>query len=300
MVSIFVKLNFKHFLLYKISLGSTSISNGNGSGPPQRFIYLSLSTYFHCWSRKWLLTPVFLPGKFCGQRSLAGYSPWNCNRVRHNFREGNGTPLQYSCLENPKDRGAWWAAVHGVSKSQTRLSDFTFTFHFHALEKEMATHSSVCAWRIPGMGEPGGLPSMGSHRVGHDRSDLAEILWLCYKIHYEKNIQYLNVWLHCMSRSIQVSPSNSGFESFPSFSGMHWLSTVIISSKLKIWKCDPAILLTFVPTLTFLLALLMMIQRGTELHCGMQATRLSSGSESLPDPRGLFSSILQVLRANTI
>ena len=82
--------------------------------------------------------------------------------------EGNGTPLQYSCLENPMDGGAWWAAVHGVAKSQTGLSDFTFTFHFHALEKEMATHSSVLAWRIPGTGEPGGLPSMGSHRVGHD------------------------------------------------------------------------------------------------------------------------------------
>ena len=77
-------------------------------------------------------------------------------------------PLQYSFLENPMDGGGWWAAVHGVTKSQTRLSDFTFTFHFHALEKEMATHSSVLAWRIPGRGEPGGLPSMGSHRVGHD------------------------------------------------------------------------------------------------------------------------------------
>ena len=84
------------------------------------------------------------------------------------FGEGNGTPLQYSCLENPMDGGAWWAAVHGVTSSQTQLSDFTFTFHFHALEKEMATHSSVLAWRIPGTGEPGGLPSLGSHRVGHD------------------------------------------------------------------------------------------------------------------------------------
>ena len=82
--------------------------------------------------------------------------------------EGDGTPLQYSCLENPMDGGAWWAAVHGVEKSQTRLSNFTFTFHFHALEKEMATHSSVLAWRIPGMAEPGGLPSMGLHGVGHD------------------------------------------------------------------------------------------------------------------------------------
>ena len=82
--------------------------------------------------------------------------------------EGNGTPCQYSCLENPMDRGAWKAAVHGVAEGRTRLSDFTFTFHFHALGKEMATHSSVLAWRIPGMAEPGGLPSMGSHRVGHD------------------------------------------------------------------------------------------------------------------------------------
>ena len=71
------------------------------------------------------------------------------------------------------DREAWWAAVHGVAKSRARLSDFTFTFHFHALEKEMATHSSIFAWRIPGTEEPGGLQSMRSHRVGHDCSDLA-------------------------------------------------------------------------------------------------------------------------------
>ena len=82
-------------------------------------------------------------------------------------REGNSNPLQYSCLENPMGRGAWWAAVHGVMKSRTWLSDFTFTFHFHALE-DMATHSSVLAWRIPGTAEPGGLSSMGSHRVGHN------------------------------------------------------------------------------------------------------------------------------------
>ena len=75
--------------------------------------------------------------------------------------EGNGTPLQYSCLENPMDGRAWWATVHGVAKTQIRLSDFTFTFPFHALEKEMATHSSVLAWRIPVTGEPGGLLSMG-------------------------------------------------------------------------------------------------------------------------------------------
>ena len=92
--------------------------------------------------------------------------------------EGNGTPFQYSWLENPIDRGAWSAPVHGVAKSQTRLSDFTFTFHLHALEKEMATHSSVLAWRIPGTGEPGGLPSMGSHRGGRDWSDWAEQCYL--------------------------------------------------------------------------------------------------------------------------
>ena len=82
--------------------------------------------------------------------------------------EGNGTPLGYSCLENHMDAGAWQASVRGVAKSRTLLSDFTFTFHFHTLEKEMATHSSILARRIPGTGEPGGLPSMGSHRVGHD------------------------------------------------------------------------------------------------------------------------------------
>ena len=96
---------------------------------------------------------VFLP-----QKTLA--------KVYYVFvREGNGTPLQYSCLENPIDGGAWKAAAHGVAEGQTRLSDFTFTFHFHALKNGMATHSSVLAWIIPGTGEPGRLPSMGSHRV---------------------------------------------------------------------------------------------------------------------------------------
>ena len=89
------------------------------------------------------------------------------------FGEGNGTLLQYSCLENPMDGGAWWATVHGVPEGWTRLSNITFIFHFHALEKEMATHSRILAWRTPGTGEPGGLPSLGLHRVGHDWSDLA-------------------------------------------------------------------------------------------------------------------------------
>ena len=84
--------------------------------------------------------------------------------------EGNGDPLQYSCLENPMDGGAWWAAVRGVAKSRTRLSDFTFTFHFSLsyIGEGNGNPSSVLAWRIPGTGEPGGLPSMGSHRVGQD------------------------------------------------------------------------------------------------------------------------------------
>ena len=94
-----------------------------------------------------------------------------CLMLGLEYGEGDGTPLQYFCLENPMDGGAWWAAVHGIAKSRTRLSNFTF--HFHALEKEMTTHSSVLAWRIPGTGEPGGLPSLGSHRVRHDWSDLA-------------------------------------------------------------------------------------------------------------------------------
>ena len=89
-------------------------------------------------------------------------------RLERSPEEGIGNALQYSCLRNPMDRGVCWAAVHGVTKSWPRLSDFTFTFHFPAWGKEMAIHSSVLAWRIPGMEEPGGLLSMGSHRVGHD------------------------------------------------------------------------------------------------------------------------------------
>ena len=106
------------------------------------------------WRRQWHPTPVLLPG-------------------------------------NPMDGGAWWAAVHEITKGQTRLSDLTFTFHFHALEEEMATHSSVLAWRIPGTGEPGGLPSTGSHRVGHYWSDLAAAAarwWQALYIHHVKSI----------------------------------------------------------------------------------------------------------------
>ena len=130
------------------------------------------------WRRKWQPTPIILPGKSYGQRSLEGYSLWeykesaNLAVLGTTYGEGSRNPLQYSCLENPMDRGTWWAAVHGVTRNWTRLSNFTFTFNFHALEKEMAIHSRVLAQGIPGTSELGGLPSMGSHRVRHDWSDL--------------------------------------------------------------------------------------------------------------------------------
>ena len=103
--------------------------------------------------------------------------------------EGNGNPLQYSCLGNPMDRGAWWALVHGVVKSWVRLRDFPFTFHFHALEKKMAPYSSVLAWRIPATVEPGGLPSMGSHSVRHDWRDLTAAAAPCWatNIHWDNS-----------------------------------------------------------------------------------------------------------------
>ena len=116
------------------------------------------------------------PSIICSSQRLKCFYCYSSNF----FGEGNGTPLQYSCLENPMDGGAWKAEVHGVAEGRTRLSHFTFTFHFHTLEKEMATHSSVLAWRIPGMGDPGGLPSLGLHRVRHDWSDLAAAVIFFY------------------------------------------------------------------------------------------------------------------------
>ena len=137
---------------------------------------------------------------------------------------GNGSPLQYSCLENPMDGGAWWATVHEVAKSQILLSDFTFTFHFHTLEKEMATHSSVLAWRIPGTGEPGRLPSMGSHRLGHDWSNLAAAaaataIWtLCYGMlfldHFSEQSKNRYFLFSCEGTRVHLTisiPSNLNF-----------------------------------------------------------------------------------------
>ena len=144
----------------------------------QHPFYSSLNHLFTNWSasespRILVKTQIAVPQFRRLWLGESGDSPNSlpCSQVL--FREGSGTPLQCSCQENPRGGGAWWVAVHGVAKSRTRLSDFTFTFHFQALEKAMAPHSSVLAWRIPGEAEPGGLPSLGSHRVGHDWSDLA-------------------------------------------------------------------------------------------------------------------------------
>ena len=141
---------FSSFLFYLVNLYDSLPSTKFD------FCYCSFSSCFRCKVR---LFSIF----------LVSWGWMYCYRLG----EGNGNPLQYSCLENPTDGAAWRATVHGVAKSRTRLSNFTFVFHFHALEKAMATHSSVLAWRIPGTGEPGGLPSVGSHRVRHDWSDLA-------------------------------------------------------------------------------------------------------------------------------
>ena len=151
-------------------------------------------------------------------------------------------PPQCSHLENPMDGGAWWAAVHGVAKSQTRLSDCTFTFHFHALEREMATHSSVPAWRIPGTAKPGGL-SMGSHRVGHDWSDLAAAAAAAWKerdngrfIFFfppSSNVHHTDIFL-CVWEYGFLDPAMhlSGFSSWL----CHFISSMILD--LKRSPCD--------------------------------------------------------------
>ena len=108
--------------------------------------------------------------------------------------EGKGNPLQYSCLENPMDEGAWQATVHGVVKSEPRLSDFTFTFHFHALEKEMATHSSVLSWRIPGTGEPGGQSRTQLKQLSNSSSVPLGVCIICTYIYYHVSSSSLCCW----------------------------------------------------------------------------------------------------------
>ena len=168
------------------------------------------SVHGNSWAR--ILGWVYNNGMGCHyllQEITQGWDPWllHCRHILYHWAsckaqyhytlllamwdgEGNGTPLQYSCLENPMDGGAWWATVHGVTKSRTRLSDFPFTFHFHALEKEMATHSSILAWRIPGTREPGGLPSVGSH-------SRTWLKWLSVQTEIRVNIEVsFSVFLH--------------------------------------------------------------------------------------------------------
>ena len=157
----------------------TFIWSQHNSGATWRTWHMSLDLgHRHndwCWAHTWKSWSWWVAPGFDRVDSVSAGQKYKhiSSRLEWMLGEGNGNPLQNSCLENPLGGGAWWAAVHGVAKSRTRLSNFTFTFHFHTLEKEMATHSSVLAWRIPGTGKPGGLPSMGSHRVGHDWSDLA-------------------------------------------------------------------------------------------------------------------------------
>ena len=132
-----------------------------------------------------------------------------------NVGEGNGNPPQCSCLEYPMDGRAWWAAVHVVAKSRTQLSDFTFTFHLYALEKEMATCSSVLAWRIPGTGEPGGLPSVGLHRVRHDWSDLAAAARMCWeqikqKLPARVSLGPASLHSNCLVSSLSGVPQRMG------------------------------------------------------------------------------------------
>ena len=157
------------------------------------------------------------------------------------------------------DEGAWWAAVHGVAKSQTWLSDSTFTFHFHALKKEMATHSSVLAWRIPGMGEPGGLPSMGSHRVGHDWNDLAaagatEIYIRCWLSRSTISLYNVPYFYHQINyskvKSMNRPPCHSLPHQCPScISNSNLLSKANLSSFFLPWgfKSQPCHLLAVWP-----------------------------------------------------
>ena len=151
----------------------------------------------HSSTLAWKILGMEEPGRLQSMGSLRVGLDWATSLSLFTFMcgEGNGSPLQCSCLENPSDGGAWWAAVHGVAKSRTRLSDFTFSFYFCALEKEMATHSSVLAWRIPGTEEPRRLRSLGSHRVRHDWSDLAAAVILSIFSCIYRSFEYLTLEL---------------------------------------------------------------------------------------------------------
>ena len=153
------------------------------------FSHMALSC--SCWQ---------LPSHVSGLQMVSLFVNDNCSFFI--LGQGNGTPLQSSRLENPMDGGAWWAAVHGVTKSRTWLSKFTFTFHSHALEREMATHSSVLALRIPETGELGGLPSMVLHRVGHNWSDLAAAAAAAASMFSIENLDNtVSIIVHCMPQS---------------------------------------------------------------------------------------------------
>jgi len=143
--------------------------------------------------------------------------------------EGNGTPLQYCCPENPMDGEAWWAAVHGVAKSQTRLSDFTFTFHFHALEKEMVTHSNVLAWRIPWMEKPGRLQAMGSHRVRHNWSDVAAAYMFFISVYIHTYI-YVCIFFY---RVFSCSGYYRILSTFPCMEGLYYIISIFLAGKLE-------------------------------------------------------------------
>ena len=193
-----VKAPFSFLFVLKLLLNLCPFLNHNLLSPVNQFYNLPFPRIIN------IFRPVFIfPDFFFFQRVyLSVIYLYICG-------EGNGTPLQYSCRKNPMDGGAWWAAVHGVAKSRTRLSDFTFTFQFHALEKEMATHSSVLAWRIPGTGEPGGLPSMGSHKAGHDWSDLAAAasVYMCVIKNRYKNI-FVSIYVFVLFFNLHVSFQN--------------------------------------------------------------------------------------------
>ena len=161
----------------------------------------------------------------------------------------DSNPLQCSCLENPMDMGAWWAEVHGIARSRTQLSNFTFTFPFHALEKEMAIHSNVLAWRIPGTGEPGGLPSMGSHRVGHDWIDLATAaaagpIWLLdqtmrigdqfYKLITYRTFSHQQIWNSWSTISTGIYSINHKYTVIICW----WLNFLLELQHMKNFRCQ--------------------------------------------------------------